>query len=133
MQLRTTVSRSRNMSAIRSKYNKTTECALVTIFRKSGISGWRRHSKTIYGKPDFIFRRAKIVVFVDGCFWHGCREIKKLPKRNGKFWQKKIQGNIERDKVVNITLRQEGWKIVRIWEHQFKKGNFKSIVKKLKF
>ena len=108
------------MSAIRSKYNKTTERALVTIFRKSGINGWRRHPGTIYGKPDFIFRRAKIAVFVDGCFWHGCREIKKLPKRNEKFWKAKILGNIKRDKAVNKKLRQDGWKVLRIWEHDFK-------------
>ena len=108
------------MSAIRSKHNKTTEYALVKIFRKAGITGWRRHPKLIYGKPDFIFRRAKIAVFVDGCFWHGCREIKKLPKRNGKFWREKILGNVKRDEIVNKRLRQEGWKVLRIWEHDLK-------------
>jgi DNA mismatch endonuclease (patch repair protein) len=108
------------MSAIRSKYNKTTEYALIKIFRQARITGWRRHPKTIYGKPDFIFKLPKIAVFVDGCFWHGCKRIKKLPKHNGKFWRAKIQGNIKRDKVVNRELRGEGWKVVRIWEHDLK-------------
>lgn len=121
MRLLTTASRSRNMSAIRSRYNKTTEYALVKIFRKVGIIGWRRHPKSVYGKPDFIFSTQKIAVFVDGCFWHGCRKIKKLPKRNSGFWKKKILSNIVRDKAVNRKLRQEGWKVIRIWEHDLKK------------
>ncbi|MBI3222072.1 MAG: hypothetical protein HYZ46_03125 [Nitrosomonadales bacterium] len=62
--------RSEVMSLIRSRGNKATELRLIEIFREHGITGWRRNQKLI-GKPDFTFRRERIVVFVDGCFWHG--------------------------------------------------------------
>jgi DNA mismatch endonuclease (patch repair protein) len=102
---------------------------LVELFRKNHISGWRRHPKDLFGKPDFIFRKKKVALFVDGCFWHGCRQIKKAPKANRKFWVTKVGQNIVRDKTVNRTLRKGGWKVVRIWEHELKKSPVRLIVK----
>ncbi|MDP2808038.1 MAG: DNA mismatch endonuclease Vsr [bacterium] len=88
---------------------------LIGIFKKNKIIGWRRKSK-LTGKPDFVFSKKKIVIFTDGCFWHGhgCRG--KLPQNNSKYWLSKIKRNIERDKIVSVELRKKGWKVIRLWE-----------------
>ena len=70
--------RSQVMAAIRSKGNKATELKLTSILRAAGITGWRRH-QPIPGHPDFIFRRGRLAIFVDGCFWHGCRWHCRMP------------------------------------------------------
>ena len=74
----------------------------------------------IYGKPDFIHRREKIAVFVDGCFWHKCPKCFKKPKTNGKFWIENINKNVEMDKKFTKKLKKEGWKVITIWEHKLK-------------
>jgi DNA mismatch endonuclease (patch repair protein) len=104
------------MSRIRSRGNKATEVALAKFFRRRQITGWRRRQK-IYGKPDFIFPKIKLAVFVDGCFWHGCARHSTQPKNNAAFWRKKIAGNQTRDRLVTRTLRKDGWRVLRIWEH----------------
>lgn len=81
--------RSEVMSLIRSRGNKETELRLIAIFREHGITGWRRN-QALFGKPDFTFRRERVVVFVDGCFWHGCPKCYKRPKSNRKFWDPKM-------------------------------------------
>lgn len=111
--------RSEVMSKIRSSENKDTELFLIKIFREYKITGWRR-KQPIYGKPDFIFRKAKLVVFVDGCFWHGCPKHYKLPGSNKKFWLKKFTANKNRDLHVSRTLKNQGWRVIRIWEHDLK-------------
>ncbi|MGA7193765.1 MAG: DNA mismatch endonuclease Vsr [Anaerolineales bacterium] len=70
------------------------------------------------GKPDFVFPKRKIALFVDGCFWHGCPKHSSAPKSNRRFWMKKLKANKERDKFVNRELRKSGWKVVRVWEHE---------------
>lgn len=127
--LRTTRERSRMMSLIRSSGNRSTELKLSGLFRKNGITGWRRNNRAIIGKPDFIFRPNKIAVFVDGCFWHGCNEIKNSPKRNREFWSNKIVRNKLRDRSVNRILSRRGWKVVRIWEHDLKKREMHAVAK----
>jgi DNA mismatch endonuclease (patch repair protein) len=104
------------MSRIRSRQNATTELRLIALLRSNGIKGWRRNYR-LSGKPDFVFPKAKLAVFVDGCFWHGhgCgRNLK--PKRNAALWRKKINGNHRRDPHVTRALRAAGWRVVRIWE-----------------
>jgi len=64
----TKAQRSKNMAAIRGRYNKSTELALITLFRANKINGWRRHSRHIFGTPDFVFSKNKVAIFVDGCF-----------------------------------------------------------------
>lgn len=76
----------------------------------------RKHP-LIYGKPDFGNKSRKIVLFIDGCFWHKCNRHFNLPKTNIAFWKNKISKNVKRDKLVNKTLRKNGFKIIRIWEH----------------
>ena len=105
------------MSLIRSRGNKATELHLIEIFREYGITGWRRN-QPLLGKPDFTFRRERVVVFVDGCFWHGCPKCYKRPKSNRKFWDTKISNNRKRDCLVNRELRGAGWRVVRVWQHQ---------------
>lgn len=76
--------RSEVMSRIRSRGNKETEEALVAVFRNMKLKGWRRH-RPVYGKPDFIFPKHRVAVFVDGCFWHGCPRHGTQPKTNAVF------------------------------------------------
>ena len=120
--LSTTLARSQLMSKIRSRGNKETEMRLIALLRNAGISGWRRHQALI-GKPDFTFRLAHIVVFVDGCFWHACPRCFKPPKTNRAYWRAKIARNIQRDRKVTQSLRKAGWRVVRIWSHQLSKPN----------
>ncbi len=111
--------RSRIMSAIRSRGNKGTELALAALFRASRVTGWRRQGKGL-GRPDFVFARARVVVFVDGCFWHGCPKHGRMPRSNRKFWVAKIGRNKERDWATRRELRARGWRVVRVWEHELK-------------
>lgn len=108
--------RSLVMAAIRSKGNKETELKLVLILRASKVTGWRRGA-TVAGKPDFIFRKQRVVIFVDGCFWHGCRKHGRMPQSNRQYWQRKIARNAIRDRLVNRKLRAAGWRVLRIWAH----------------
>ncbi len=111
--------RSEVMSRIKGKGNKDTELVMIQILRSNHISGWRRN-QAVLGKPDFIFPKYKVALFVDGCFWHGCPQHSNMPKNNQEFWAKKLQGNKDRDKFVNRELRKLGWKIIRVWEHELK-------------
>jgi DNA mismatch endonuclease (patch repair protein) len=111
----TKAQRSAVMARVRSRDNASTEIRTVELLRAAGITGWRRHSR-IFGKPDFVFHKAKIALFVDGCFWHGCPRCKRVPTSSETFWRAKIQRNIQRDKKVSRQLRKEGWKVIRIRE-----------------
>lgn len=97
-----------------------TELRLIALFRANGITGWRRGS-SLPGRPDFVFPRQRIVMFVDGCFWHGCPTHATWPKNNAEFWRTKILGNQKRDRAVNRLLRKAGWRVVRVWEHALTK------------
>ena len=116
----TRVKRSDVMSRIRGKGNKSTEIKLLNLFRVYGVTGWRRH-QAITGKPDFVFRKERLAVFVDGCFWHGCPTCYIKPKQNAEFWENKIGGNIRRDRKVSRQLRAVGWSVCRVWECKLKK------------
>ena len=111
--------RSDIMSKVRYKNGKSTEQKLIKMFKERHITGWRRTYKMI-GKPDFVFPKHKIVIFVDGCFWHGhnCRNV--IPKDNADYWDKKRARNIERDKTVTETISNRGWRVIRIWECELK-------------
>src|SRR5437879_2804676 len=95
----TKLKRSQVMAAIHSRGNKATELKLASILRAAGITGWRRH-QPLPGCPDFIFRRQRVAVFVDGCFWHGCRWHCRMPKTRIDFWKQKIARNKKRDRAV---------------------------------
>jgi DNA mismatch endonuclease (patch repair protein) len=106
----------------------------MELFRQHGITGWRRNQK-VFGKPDFIFRQARLALFVDGCFWHGCGRHCKIPVGNRAFWEKKFAANKARDRRVNRELRKLGWRVLRVWEHDLAKWEnawFKKIQAALK-
>lgn len=111
--------RSQVMARIRGKGNKDTELALAKLLRFNRISGWRRHLP-LPGKPDFVFRKCKVAVFVDGCFWHCCPKCSNKPANNREFWAKKLQQNVDRDRRANEALAAKGWTVLRIWEHEFR-------------
>ena len=103
------------MSRIRSCGNRDTELALMNLLRGHRITGWRR-KQAVFGKPDFVFYKARVVVFVDGCFWHGCPRHATKPKTHRTYWRRKFQRNRQRDRQVTRHLREDGWRVVRIWE-----------------
>ncbi|HET7626516.1 MAG TPA: very short patch repair endonuclease [Verrucomicrobiae bacterium] len=111
--------RSKVMAAIRSSGNKATELKLVEIFRLYGIKGWQRKRRLV-GKPDFIFPKERMAIFVDGCFWHGCRFHCRMPKSRLTYWTPKIIRNRRRDAEIGKQLRKLGWRVLRIWEHSLK-------------
>jgi DNA mismatch endonuclease (patch repair protein) len=111
--------RSEVMRQVKSSRNKSTELKLVDFFKANNIKGWRRGYK-LFGKPDFTFSKIKVVIFVDGCFWHGhdCRNTR--PKNNADYWAKKRERNMKRDKEVTQTLENKGWTVIRLWECELK-------------
>lgn len=115
--------RSKIMRAIRSKGNETTEVATIRLFREYKIIGWRRN-QALLGKPDFVFPKSRLVVFVDGCFWHGHTCLKPRDSLKKGFWKEKIERNQARDEKVNKALRKDGWKVVRIWECEIEKKKY---------
>ena len=123
--------RSDVMSHIRGAGNKDTELRLIQVFRANGITGWRRGSK-LPGKPDFVFSKVKVAVFVDGCFWHACPKHATWPKHRAAFWRKKILGNKARDRRVNRALRERGWTVLRIWEHALRRRDEPKLIRRLK-
>lgn len=111
--------RSRVMSRIPAKGNKGTEARAARIFREEKITGWRRHAP-LPGKPDFIFRKERVALFIDGCFWHCCPRHGRFPDDNPGYWIPKLQRNATRDRRVNRLLRSRGWRVLRIWEHDLR-------------
>lgn len=139
----TKAKRSEVMSRIRSRGNQDTELSLARLLRAHRISGWRRHARIavdssmlrvdsrkrrgkVYQpstlnhqltvRPDFVFHQSRTVIFVDGCFWHGCPKHATKPKNNALFWQRKLSANKKRDAFVTRALRRAGWRVLRIWE-----------------
>jgi DNA mismatch endonuclease (patch repair protein) len=109
--------RSEIMSRVRNRRNVATELRLVRLLREFRIRGWRRNA-TVFGRPDFIFRAARLAVFVDGCFWHGCPLHGSIPVTNREFWTSKLVRNKKRDRRVGRELAKLGWRVLRIWQHE---------------
>lgn len=117
------------MSRIRSKNTKP-ELALrkivsATLYPKG--YRYRLHYEKLPGKPDIAFVSKKVVVFVDGSFWHGHRYKKGQINLSRSYWLPKIKRNMERDKTINRMLRKIGWKVVRVWEHDVRKRPEKAL------
>jgi DNA mismatch endonuclease (patch repair protein) len=106
--------RSEIMRSIKPRGNLSTELLLVSLFKRKGIVGWRRHT-SLLGRPDFCFRKERVTVFVDGDFWHGNPRTFKLPRTNSAFWKEKIEYNRAKDRRVTRRLRRDGWIVIRIW------------------
>ena len=112
-----TAGNARRMRAIRAGGNKSTEARLRAALVRRGVSGWRLRPRGLPGNPDFLFPAAKVVVFVDGCFWHGCPRCGHAVNKNGAYWKLKVQGNRRRDIRNGRKLRAMGLVVLRFWEH----------------
>lgn len=94
------------------------EMSLRHALWKAGNRGWRLHFRKLPGKPDIVFPRAKLVVFVDGCFWHGCPQCYRRPNSSNNYWDSKLSKNIDRDTANTMKLVADGWCVLRLWEHE---------------
>ena len=123
--------RSALMSGIKGK-NTALETRFFKELKKARLGRFKTHAK-LAGSPDVVFPRDKIAIFIDGCFWHGCK-CKTIPATNMAFWEAKIKGNKKRDRKVNRELKRYGWVVVRFWEHEIKSNSGKCVgaIKKLK-
>ena len=116
--------RSALMAKVRSAGNRSTEGKVETALKEARIKGWRKHPKDIPGSPDFYFPKAKLAVFVDGCFWHACPQCGRLPSSNFEYWIPKIDSNRRRDNRIRRHLRALGFHVMRIWEHDLKRASW---------
>ena len=109
--------RSYCMSQIKGKNTKPE----VVLRKALWNTGFRHRLKNkLPGNPDIVYPSLKVVIFVDGCFWHKCPKHYQPPKTRVSFWKNKINGNVERDKKNNILLQSKGWLVIRVWEHEIK-------------
>lgn len=123
--------RSEIMSRVRGRGNKATELALASFFRRHRISGWQRNAR-VFGNPDFVFAKSKVAVFVDGCFWHGCPKHATRPMSNQEFWIEKLARNKVRDRLVTRKLRQCGWQVLRVWQHELSHKRDHQLLRRLR-
>lgn len=130
MDVLTKEQRRRNMQAIRNADTKM-EVALAKALFALGYR-YRKNDRSVFGKPDLTFKRLKIAVFVDSEYFHGKDwDINKHRiKTNRKFWWRKIESNMERDKEVNRELKKQGWKILRFWSREVSK-NLRTCIQKI--
>lgn len=115
------------MSKVKSKDSKI-EIDFRKAIWKAGFR-YRKNSIKYFGKPDIVLPKYRTAIFIDSCFWHGCKRHCRLPSARKKYWTAKIERNKERDREVNRYYRKTGWKIIRVWEHEIK--NTDSIISKI--
>lgn len=111
--------RSAIMRRVKSK-NTSLEKKVRSALHSRGLR--YRLNYPLSGKPDLVFVRARVVVFIDSCYWHGCPEHLRMPSSNQEYWKAKIERNIKRDANVNASYANTEWHVVRIWEHQLKQS-----------
>jgi DNA mismatch endonuclease (patch repair protein) len=110
------LTRSEQMSRIRGRDTKP-ERRLRSALWARGLR-YRLHVRGLPGRPDLVFPGRKTVVFVDGCFWHGCPEHYVRPRSRTAFWARKLRENVNRDRIQCQALDSMGWHVVRLWEHE---------------
>ena len=113
--------------------NTTPEIRVRKLLHRMGYR-FRLHRRDLPGNPDIVLPKYKTVVFVHGCFWHGCptcRHAKVRPVTNSEYWNKKLDRTKERDQQNTAALEQMGWQVLVIWECETKKSNLDSLVAKL--
>lgn len=108
----------RRMRAIRDRGNKSTEARFRGLLVQAGVRGWKLRPHGLPGKPDFLFPNARLVVFLDGCYWHGCPRCGRVPNVNRPYWSAKIEGNRKRDARHTERLIAEGYHVLRFWEQE---------------
>src|SRR5687768_10638296 len=105
------------MSRIRGR-NTAPEIRLRQLLWRRGLR-YRLAVRVSNVRPDLVFTGARLAVFVDGCFWHGCPEHYVRPRSsNAKFWAQKLQDNVSRDERQTLRLEADGWRVLRVWEHE---------------
>lgn len=112
--------RSRNMAAVRRRNTKP-ELQLRRALHAAGLRYRVDHRLDLPGgrvRPDIVFTRRKIAIFLDGCFWHRCPVHRTEPATNVEFWEAKLARNVERDRQHDAALEAAGWTVLRIWEHE---------------
>lgn len=119
-------------SKIMSKVQRNSEPEQVlrkALFRLGYRYSLKYRFKELNFKPDVVMVSRKTCVFIDGCFWHRCPKCYRPPKSNKSYWTSKIERNVERDSEQNRYLKKNGWKAIRVWEHDVRKNLDKSIKK----
>lgn len=110
--------RRRTMQSVKGRNTKI-EKRIFSLLAGMGLKGWKKNAVEIIGKPDIAFIERRVAIFIDGCFWHGCPDCKRpLPKTNRDYWERKIHRNIALAESYNEKLRNEGWTVLRFWEHE---------------
>jgi DNA mismatch endonuclease (patch repair protein) len=104
------------MSRIRGR-NTSPERLLRKLLWKEGLR-YRLQLRTLGCRPDLVIPAARVVVFIDGCFWHGCPEHYVRPRSRNAFWDSKLTENVARDRRQTLALDAAGWRVIRIWEHE---------------
>jgi DNA mismatch endonuclease (patch repair protein) len=99
------------------RHSTQPELALRRALHAAGLR-FRVNRKDLPGQPDLVLSRARLAIFVDGCFWHSCPEHGVLPKNNGEWWRAKLASNVERDRRKDRELEELGWTSLHFWEHQ---------------
>lgn len=110
------LTRSEQMSRIRGRHT-TPERILRSALWADGLR-YRLHVRTPVGRPDIVFPRQRLAVFVDGCFWHGCPTHYVRPRTREEFWSAKLRANVGRDRQQTAALEADGWRVLRFWEHE---------------
>lgn len=118
------------MSCIKGKGTKPEEIVRKYLFSRG--FRYRKNDKRLPGTPDIVLQKYKTVIFVNGCFWHGHEGCKYFvwPQNNAGFWKKKIESNISRDRKKTGALKEQGWKVIVVWECDLK-HNFVSSMQNL--
>lgn len=111
--------RSKVMSSVRSRNTKF-EQQFIRVLEGAGLHTFEYQPSGVVGRPDLVDAASRMVIFLDSCFWHGCRRHLRLPVQNREYWLKKVARNRRRDRLVTRQLKSEGWLVLRIWEHSVK-------------
>lgn len=120
--------RSALMSRIRGKWTMPERKAHAYL---KGLKIRHRMHPKLAGNPDILLLNSRVVIFIDGCFWHKCPVHFVQPKTRVEFWRSKIEGNVKRAREVTKTLKKKGFRVVRIWEHEFETQRYKQSLKRL--
>ena len=123
----TKAQRRKNMRNIRSTGTKPERLLAKALHSYKFL--FTQHAKNLPGKPDIVFRKKKVAVFIDSDFWHGHPKRFIMPSTNTRYWREKICSNKLRDKLVTKLLKKSGWKVLRFWEYDVKKNTQQCIKK----
>ncbi len=113
--------------------NTSPERLLQSALSRAGLT-FRQNVRpiaTVRCAADIVFRKHRVCIFVDGCFWHGCPRHFECPKTNASWWREKIEANRIRDRQQSALLRAAGWKVVRVWEHDINPKNVSAILNRI--